>query len=181
MDNAGTLLADYWMTRGVQFLPGVDEKTIAKFEQKSGVRLPSEIRAYLKIMDGNVDLSQSSDRDGYGIWPLRMWVADHPACGQLITFGDYREEAFYYGLYVSKKTAKSWIVTLGTKRPLLAAVDFVEFARLVIADSPRLWDTPDARSYTAMHGDAFDFYLNDEERKRLFNPSASKLDMTRSL
>jgi hypothetical protein len=164
--DAGKLLAKYWKKTGVPYLPGLTEETIREFERKRDLKLPRGARAYLKTADGTRTPNSSEDRNLYAVWPMRMWLVDEPSCGRLITFGDYCLESFHYGLYMSRRTGRSWVVTLGFDHHLLAAPNFISFARLVIADSPRLWDSEEARTYTARRQSDFDFRLTAGERKR---------------
>ena len=168
MENAGTTIVRYWTKTRAPFLLGLNEDAIRGFELQHGLDFPIDFRDYLRAANGNVVPESTFVKDGFAFWPLERYIVHELTSGLVVTFADYREEAFWYGLYRSRKSRRFCVIMHGTNPPMLAASTFLGFVRLCIQDSPRLLPSDEARAFTERHNDEFDLGLTDRERETLY-------------
>ena len=93
MGRLGDALKAHWTARGLMFRPGALEETLAEFECRHTIRLPSDMRDYFSIVDGMDAVDEENlfgwDEDLFRFWPLSEveCVTDY--------FSLHRPSAFY--------------------------------------------------------------------------------------
>jgi hypothetical protein len=143
-------LLTYWKRRGI--FPATHRATpleIAAWEQKYGLRLPTDLREYVMRVNGFLHAETLEfDNQGNSLLPLSAMVpeeewASRPSHFQRFVFADHMIQCSWWCFRLSTDFTETTAFYLGGQMTLghdrLIASSVEEFLELYIADSPRFY------------------------------------------
>jgi hypothetical protein len=126
-----------WRDHGISFLPGVDESELASLEERYGVRLPDDMRAFYRATNGTHGPQNSSGTDERDIefWPvedIKPLARQQP---KVLDFADYMFAEHTFGIDLDE-TSKNFGTVYGGG--YIMARSFSEFMEIYVAGDERL-------------------------------------------
>src|SRR5262245_11195542 len=130
VDDIVSRLIAIWAAEGLRVRGGVSDEQLSAFEARFGVRLPSDMRQYLRRVDGmeTGDLCMWMQAR---LWPLNEFESARNECPPMserhyegiLLFGDYLLWSHGYGIQV-KSPDENRVFIVGGDTPIEVARDF---------------------------------------------------------
>lgn len=126
-----------WRSHGVSFLPGVEESELDSLEERYGVHLPDDMRAFYRATNGTHGPQNSSGTDERDIefWPvedIKPLVRQQP---KILDFADYMFAEHTFGIDLDETSDNLGTVYGGGH---IMARCFSEFMEMYVAEDERL-------------------------------------------
>jgi SMI1 / KNR4 family (SUKH-1) len=126
-----------WRDHGISFLSGVDESELASLEERYGVHLPDDMRAFYRATNGTRGPQNSSGTDEQGLefWPvedIEPLVRHQP---KILDFADYMMAEHTFGTDLDE-TSNNFGTVYGGGH--IMARSFSEFMEMYVAGDERL-------------------------------------------
>lgn len=126
-----------WRDHGISFLPGVDESELAALEERYGVRLPDDMRAFYRATNGThgPQNSTGTDEEVFDFWPVEDIKPPARQWPKSLDFADYMigEHGFAIDL---DETSNNFGTVYGGGH--IMARSFSEFMDMYVAGDERL-------------------------------------------
>jgi hypothetical protein len=132
----------YWRMHDVVFLHGVSSRELERFEERTAVTLPNEMREFYHVTNGtHVPNHPGQDHLSYEFYMLQE-IARDADVPWAWNFADYRELSWWYAIDLdgAGPLNRYCVYLLGAigGKPLVIADSFEEFLGLYVDESLRL-------------------------------------------
>ncbi|MEP7362390.1 MAG: SMI1/KNR4 family protein [Acidobacteriota bacterium] len=143
-----------WKDQGLSLAKGNSEARLAEFETKNAVHLPPDMRQYLAVANGMLNIPGSDcDANGFRFWPLDEVRSVPEVCSESgvtipagealdkhFVFADYLQWSWAYAIDLSGRDRGCQpIIHVGTLEPKTVAQSFCQFIELYLKDAPDLY------------------------------------------